>query len=118
MTNQNKTGVSMKNKKDKRMLPPTYIFLSLVVMVALHFLLPVSKIIPFYWNLLGIIPFLLGLIINLIADNDFKKHETTVKPFKKSTSLVTRGRVPDLQASHVSWIRAGFYWNRSIYGLP
>jgi len=91
MTNQDKTGVSMKNKKDKRMLPPTYIFLSLVVMVALHFLLPVSKIIPFYWNLLGIIPFLLGLIINLIADNDFKKHETTVKPFKKSTSLVTRG---------------------------
>jgi protein-S-isoprenylcysteine O-methyltransferase Ste14 len=81
----------MNNKTDKRALPPTYIFLSLVVMVALHFLFPVSKVITFSWNLLGIIPFLLGLTTNLIADSAFKKHETTVKPFKKSTSLITNG---------------------------
>lgn len=77
--------------ENKGVLPPTYIFLSLVMMVVLHFLLPVTRIITFPWSLLGIIPFILGLVINLIADSAFKKQQTTVKPFEKSTTLVTSG---------------------------
>jgi protein-S-isoprenylcysteine O-methyltransferase Ste14 len=61
------------------------------IMVVLHFLFPVSKIIPFPWSLLGVIPLSFGLVINLIADRAFKKHATTVKPFEESTALITAG---------------------------
>jgi protein-S-isoprenylcysteine O-methyltransferase Ste14 len=60
-------------------------------MIALHFIFPVLKIISFPWNFLGLIPLLLGLVINLVADKAFKKHNTTVKPFEKSTALITDG---------------------------
>jgi len=77
--------------KRKRILPPTYLFVSILVMVALHFLFPISKITLFPWNLLGAIPFTFGLAASLIADSAFKKHKTTVKPFEVSTVLITCG---------------------------
>ena len=33
----------------------------------------------------------IGFILNIWADNLFKKWETTVKPFQKSSKLVTKG---------------------------
>jgi protein-S-isoprenylcysteine O-methyltransferase Ste14 len=75
----------------KKLLPPTYLFLSIVIMVGLHFLFPAAKIIPFPWNLLGAVPFAFGLALNLLADRAFKKHDTTVKPFQESAALVTAG---------------------------
>lgn len=77
--------------KHKRILPPTYLFLSIVIMVALHFIFPLAKIIVFPPNLLGVLPLGLGIVINLIADMAFKKHKTTVKPYEKPTTLVTDG---------------------------
>jgi protein-S-isoprenylcysteine O-methyltransferase Ste14 len=61
------------------------------MMAALHFLLPLKKIILFPFNLLGAIPLALGIAFNLIADRAFKKNKTTVKPFEKSTVLITGG---------------------------
>jgi protein-S-isoprenylcysteine O-methyltransferase Ste14 len=77
--------------KPKMMLPPIYLFLSIVIMVALHFVFPLAKIIAFPLNLLGAFPLGLGIVINLIADTAFKKHKTTVKPFEKSATLITSG---------------------------
>lgn len=77
--------------KCKPSLPPTYLFISILIMVVLHFLFPVFKIILLPWSLLGILPLLFGLLINLIADRAFKRHSTTVKPFEKSTALITGG---------------------------
>jgi protein-S-isoprenylcysteine O-methyltransferase Ste14 len=77
--------------KTKRALPPTYLFGSVVIMGLLHFLAPISKIIPAPWNLLGAIPLALGIVLNVVADAAFKKHGTTVKPFEESTILVTTG---------------------------
>ncbi len=57
----------------------------------LHFLIPVSKIAPYPWNLLGILPLVMGVSLNLIADAAFKREQTTVKPFEKSTALVVTG---------------------------
>lgn len=54
-------------------------------------MIPVAKIVPYPWNLLGILPLLLGGYLNLIADAAFKREQTTVKPFEKSTSLVVTG---------------------------
>ncbi|HDH57573.1 MAG TPA: isoprenylcysteine carboxylmethyltransferase family protein [Bacteroidetes bacterium] len=78
-------------EKNKRALPPTYLFLALVVIVVLHFLLPGKQIIAFPWNILGIFPVIVGSLFNLAADKALKKHETTVKPFQKSTALITDG---------------------------
>jgi len=75
----------------KTVLPPTYLFVSIVTMAALHLLLPLRKIILFPFNLLGVIPLAFGIAFNLIADRAFKKNKTTVKPFEKSAVLITGG---------------------------
>lgn len=75
----------------KRVLPPTYLLVSIVAMAALHLLLPVMTVIPLPWNVLGVIPLALGIVINIIADNALHKADTTVKPFEESTALVTSG---------------------------
>ena len=71
--------------------PPVYLFLYIGIMVLLHFLLPMDKIITLPWNLLGIIPLTLGIVINIVADKTFKIYETTVKPLERSTTLITTG---------------------------
>jgi protein-S-isoprenylcysteine O-methyltransferase Ste14 len=77
--------------KSKQVLPPTYLLVALLVMVALHLGLPVVTIIPAFWNLIGIIPVICGVALNLSADRAFKRAGTTVKPFQESTALVTTG---------------------------
>ena len=72
-------------------MPPTYLLASIVAMVALHFLLPGMKLISFPWRLLGIVPFVVGVALNLLADGAFKRRRTTVKPFEESSALVTEG---------------------------
>src|SRR5271165_3642927 len=74
-----------------RMLPPMYLLIAMVAMVILHFLVPVTLIIPAPWNLLGVLPVALGIALNLIADGLFHKANTTVKPGEESAVLVTKG---------------------------
>ena len=77
--------------KPINVIPPVYLFLTMAVMVFVHFLLPGTKVVALPWNLLGLIPLTLGIVINLVADKSFKKHETTVKPLENSTVLITTG---------------------------
>ena len=77
--------------KGKKVLPPTYLLVSIVIMLATHFLLPVPKIIPMPWNVLGIVPLACGIALNLAADKAFREVGTTVKPFEESTALLTSG---------------------------
>ena len=82
--------------------PPIYLFFSIVVMVLLHFLLPGMKVLALPWNLLGIIPLALGIGLNLVADNSFKKHKTTVKPIEEPKALITSG--PFLVSRHPMYL--------------
>ena len=75
----------------RKVLPPIYMLTSIVLIVILSFLYPIKIIVPFSYNLLGLIPLSFGLIINLLADKAFKEMKTTVKPFQHSTTLVTHG---------------------------
>ncbi len=75
--------------KKKPILPPTYLLASIVAMALLRFLLPGVQIIALPWTLLGLLPAAAGIALNLAADGALKQHSTTVKPFEKSTSLVT-----------------------------
>jgi protein-S-isoprenylcysteine O-methyltransferase Ste14 len=77
--------------KTKRIMPTTYLLIAIIAMIAIHFLFPVVMIIPSIWNLLGILPLVLGVVINLAADGAFHKANTTVKPYEESTALVTDG---------------------------
>jgi len=76
--------------KTSEILPPTYMLIAMLVMVALHFILP-AAIIPTPWNLLGMIPIGLGAYVAVAAENAFRSADTTVKPFVESTTLVTNG---------------------------
>ncbi|HTX78783.1 MAG TPA: isoprenylcysteine carboxylmethyltransferase family protein [Longilinea sp.] len=75
----------------KKIMPTTWLLVAILLMLALHFLLPVMTIIPPWWNLLGIVSIAGGVAFNLDADNALHKAKTTVKPFQESSALVTNG---------------------------
>ena len=56
-----------------------------------EFFLPRARFIPAPWNLLGIVPLVGGVALNLMADKSFKIYGTSVKPLEESTFLVTGG---------------------------
>jgi len=72
-------------------LPPTCLLVAIVLCVVLHFILPLGQIVVFPWRLLGLIPLVAGTVLNLMADREFKRVGTTVKPFEKSRALVRGG---------------------------
>lgn len=60
-------------------------------MLALHYILPMTIIIPSLWNLLGLIPIIVGIYINLWTDRAFKQANTTVKPYEAPSTLIVHG---------------------------
>jgi protein-S-isoprenylcysteine O-methyltransferase Ste14 len=77
--------------KQTRLLPPAYLFLFIVATGILNFLMPGLRVFYAPWNFLGFILIIIGSLINIVADNAFRKAATTVKPFNESTILVTGG---------------------------
>ena len=77
--------------KKGKPLPPTYFITSLLLLVALHFVWPVSQVIYSPYRYLCVLLIVIGLWLNLWADNLFKKRQTTVKPFEKATTLMVEG---------------------------
>jgi protein-S-isoprenylcysteine O-methyltransferase Ste14 len=75
----------------RKIMPTTYLLISILMMVALHFRIPLVQVIPVPWNMVGALPIVAGVALNLIADNAFRKGSTTVKPFEESNILVTNG---------------------------
>ncbi|MBN1301254.1 MAG: isoprenylcysteine carboxylmethyltransferase family protein [Melioribacteraceae bacterium] len=75
----------------KKALPPRYFSTSIVIIIAAHLMLPIATLIEFPWNLIGLPLILIGGLMNLIADKDFKSANTTVKPFEYSEELITDG---------------------------
>jgi protein-S-isoprenylcysteine O-methyltransferase Ste14 len=75
----------------KKLSPLAYLLFAILLSVALNLLLPFRELIPFPWRLVGLVPLLVGIILNLLADRSLKRHKTTVKPFEPSRVLVTEG---------------------------
>ena len=73
----------------KKVMPTSYLFVALLLIILLHYTLPIVTIIASPWNLVGLLPLILGVVINVIADLDLKRGKTTVKPFQESRTLVT-----------------------------
>ena len=68
-----------------------YLLIALILILLLHFVYPIASILKGPWNLIGLIPLLLGIILNLLADQALKQHNTTVKPFQESNALIVDG---------------------------
>ena len=75
----------------RKVLPPTYFLSAIVLAVLLHFVVPARQVVGSFWRFLGMVPLAVGVFLNLAADQAFKKHKTTVKPFEESNVLVTEG---------------------------
>ncbi|HUH98805.1 MAG TPA: isoprenylcysteine carboxylmethyltransferase family protein [Anaerolineales bacterium] len=71
--------------------PPTYLLIGIFLVVILHFVFPVMTLVPSPWTLLGIIPLVWGLVVNLRADQIFHEAATPVCPYEASSALVTSG---------------------------
>ena len=74
-----------------KILPPTYLLGSILLMLGLHFLFPISQLMSGLWRLIGILPLVLGIVISYAAEKQFHKVGTTVHPFEDSSQLVTDG---------------------------
>lgn len=72
-----------------KVLPPTYFMVAIPLGIIFHFIAPITRLISWPWNLLGLVPLAASGTLNLVADRAFKKLQTTVKPFEESTVLMT-----------------------------
>jgi protein-S-isoprenylcysteine O-methyltransferase Ste14 len=75
----------------KTLLPPTYFLAGLCLMAALAFALPVAAVLPWPWRVLGVAPIAAGVWLNWAADRAFRARGTTVRPFERSSALLTDG---------------------------
>jgi protein-S-isoprenylcysteine O-methyltransferase Ste14 len=75
----------------KSMMPPAYLLSAMVMMAFLHLVLPLRQVVTLPWRLVGILPLVLGLALNVTADARLKQCRTTVKPFQRPAALVTNG---------------------------
>lgn len=76
--------------KNKQIMPPTYFWIYFVLSV-LMFFIPIGHFLSFPWNLIGLPLIVIGLLIAVWVESIFKREQTTVKPFEKSSVLVTSG---------------------------
>jgi protein-S-isoprenylcysteine O-methyltransferase Ste14 len=75
----------------KRLSPLVYLLVAILLTAALHLLLPFRELIPPPWRLAGLLPLLVGILLNVLAHRSLKRHATTVKPFAVPNALVTEG---------------------------
>ncbi len=74
---------------DRKVMPTTWFIVLLTIIIAVQFIIPDKRIIPFPYNHLGWIFIVAGVVLNLWIDNFFKKHDTTVKPYLKPSHFIS-----------------------------
>ncbi len=77
--------------KSYKIKPPTYLLIAIFLIVILYFTLPVTTLFPVPWTLIGVVPLVMGIVININADQIFHDAKTAVCPFEASSSLVSYG---------------------------
>ena len=78
-------------KSLQKILPPVYLALGLITMFLLHNFLPLLIIIPGHYTNAGLPLILTGLFTTGLGAGAFRAADTPVKPFERSTTLVTHG---------------------------
>jgi protein-S-isoprenylcysteine O-methyltransferase Ste14 len=83
--------ILMSSQSARLVNPPVYLLISLLLILILTWIFPQADFLVFPWNLSGLLPLGLGILLNLLTDGQFQTRHTTVKPGEKSTVLMTEG---------------------------
>lgn len=75
----------------RRVLPPVYLLVALLLMAGLHVAFPVRQVIRFPYRYSGLLFVLGGILLVLWAARLFGQAGTTIKPFQEPSALVVRG---------------------------
>jgi len=75
----------------RKIMPPRYFTILLIISIGLHFVFPVKIILHTPYTYGGIILIVFGIVINIWADALFKKTKTPVKPHEIPTYLELTG---------------------------
>lgn len=75
----------------QKLIPPLFLFISILVTIFLHIIFPVKIIISSPYNYLGIILIISGLTIAKTVARLFSKIDTEIHTFKEPGKLVTDG---------------------------
>ena len=78
-------------EQKRKIVPPIYLLLTLLVMGALHFGAPIARIIDPALSYSGVALIILGITITAIAAHAFARAGTPIIPFEPSTALVAGG---------------------------
>ncbi|CAG0977277.1 protein-S-isoprenylcysteine O-methyltransferase [Anaerolineales bacterium] len=80
-----------KPSNSRQLISPVLAGICLTLMLILHLLFPIVALIPFPFDLTGLLVSGLGLTICFVAHRQFKKVGTTLYPFSQPGKLVTGG---------------------------
>jgi len=72
-------------------IPPVYLLISLLLMLVLHYRLPLLRLIPAPYTYTGVSLIIVGLSLAVLGAGMFRRADTPVRPFQKSTTLVVQG---------------------------
>lgn len=75
----------------RRVLPPVYFLVALLLMAGLHVAFPVLQMIHFPYRYSGVVFVLAGILLVLWAVRLFGQAGTAIKPFQEASALVVRG---------------------------
>jgi protein-S-isoprenylcysteine O-methyltransferase Ste14 len=78
-------------EKKRKLIPPVYLLISLIVMVLMQRFLPLYQFLEAPDAYAGIVLVLLGICVAAISAGLFKQADTGIEPFSKATTLVTIG---------------------------
>jgi protein-S-isoprenylcysteine O-methyltransferase Ste14 len=79
------------NAAVRRLNPPAYLLMAMILMALLHLFYPVRRLVPPPWTWIGLVPFLGGAALTIRAAGLFDRAGTPKKPFERSTALVLDG---------------------------
>ncbi len=77
--------------RSKKILPPVYFLVTVVMMAALNFFAPIRNILHPPVTYSGAVVIIIGFIITIWSAALFDKAGTAIKPFDDSTHMVTEG---------------------------
>jgi len=75
----------------RRLLPITLFLVALAAIARLDSSLPVVRVVGWPWRLAALVPMIISGAMIALAARALREARTTVKPFKRPTSLVTHG---------------------------
>lgn len=79
------------NQPQRKVFPPTYLLLLLVVMIVLHIFIPISYWLDLPWRFAGLPLIIAAVALAVSGSQLFQRHGTTIRPFEESKALVTQG---------------------------